>query len=50
MGKDTANNISDKRFVYKIYKFLYNSTPEGNNPIQTWAEGLNGHFLNKIDK
>ena len=45
MGKDTANDISDKGLVSTVYKELIEiNTPKINNPVKKWAEDMNRHF------
>ena len=39
--KISANHMSDKELIFRIYKEL-------NNLIQKWAEDLNRHFFQEI--
>ena len=43
--KISANDISDKGLVSKIYKeFTKHHTQNANNPVQEWAEDMNRYF------
>ena len=48
-GKITANETTDKRLIFKIYKQLIQlNARKTNNPIKNWEKDLNRHFSKDI--
>lgn len=45
LGKIFAEDISDKRLLWKIYKKLFKfNNKKTNKPIKKWDKGLNRHY------